>query len=151
MTRTLIKIRDHAKNEQSFSVDSGVDLTAANFDTEKAKSDALVSAISGVTLGVVADQQLIAERSTDSAAATSVSATIYTDWIIEYTDSITGTGLYRTRIGTPDITNADLTLPFSNDADLSNAAWVTFKDAFEGYVNTPQGNAASITAIYLAD
>lgn len=150
MTRTTITLRDHAKRTQTVSFDSGTALNAANFDAQKTLSDALVAAIGGVCNGVVADKALIAERVQSDNTPTDGSATIYTDWIVEYTDASTGVGTYRTRIGTPNL-DAALRQTFSNEADLSNAAWVAFVDAFQNYVKTPSGNAASIQRIYLAD
>jgi len=135
---------------RQFSFDSPI-ITAANHDAMKSDHDALVAAIADVTLGeldfeeFVADREQVRPRVKPSVAA----AQAHITWIVTYIDDVTD-AVSHVQIPTADLSDTTLFMPNSVMWDPSDAKWVTFIAAFEGYVLSPAGNAVSLQSVELS-
>ena len=145
--RTTITYQDHSREKATVSVE-GIDLTAANFDAQAAAVNALANAIQGITLG--AEVQLVMGNvgAGTLVPPTNPAAQRENKWLVSYVDSGNPTRTLNSEVPCADITDEDLRLPNSDEADLDHADMAAFVAAFEAYVRAPfTGNAVEVQKI----
>lgn len=117
------------------------DVTNANLDTIDTLSSALKSAIDGVTLGNINKRVLNAiDAVEDPGPSTDPLSGREAKWRLILQDSVTGEQFF------PEIPCADFSgtklQTNSDQANLSDAAWVSLKGAIDGNYNSPNtGNS----------
>lgn len=145
--RIRMSIIDWDGQKRQFSFDTDI-VTAANHDGEKSDHDALVAAILDVTLGNLDFEEFVADREQIRPVIKGAvaAAQVNVEWVVTYVD-LTTTATYNVRIPTADITDDTLFATASHLWDPTDAKWVTFIAAFEAHVESPDGNATSISQV----
>jgi len=149
-SRVGLKIVDYDGDTQSMSFE-GVTGTAANFTAQETLRAALITALQGIILGntqqtffeaVITD--FVVANPTDPFAQTNI------QWIIEYSDDVTG-GVYTTRLGTADLSLSDTLYNGAPALSIdTGGAGEAVKDALEAW-GRHNGNAITVTAIYFRE
>jgi len=139
-----ISMRDYSGETSSFAV-LGADMSAATYNDILNDIADLEDAIEGVTLGTIARGVIEAVVTEGSQAnPTNVWAQRENKWMIEYADTVTG-DVFRRELPTADLS---LLRPGSELMDLSTGAGLAFKEAFEAYVTSEDGNPVEIQRVY---
>lgn len=152
-------VRDYSRELASFNFPV-TQVTAGNIAGLLTLGSAFEVAVSNVILGIEAKRKLVAFNNLDVAVPLSSAAQRELAWVVHYhdneqyfdapTNSIFNEN-YGTpetmRIPTPDITDDTLLQPNSDLADLTDARWVAFKAAFEGFVLSQGGGDVVIDYI----
>ena len=138
---------DYDNQRRQFSFPTTV-VTAANHDAQKTLHDALIAALDDVTLGARDFEEFVGDREEirPLVAAAAASAQVNIEWVIRYTDDVTGAEA-NVRVPTADITDTTLFAPNSNLWDPTDAKWVQFVTDFEAYVLSEDGNAVSVQQV----
>lgn len=142
-SKLVLSYVDYDEETSSVGV-RGVDFTAANFDAQVALQDALVTAISGVTIAnQYKTQRIAAAVETAKTLPTDPYAQRETKWLVRYTDNVNSNG-----DGSFEIPGADLSLLITNGKtmDVSAGAGAAFVTAFEAYARSKLGNAVTFVS-----
>jgi len=124
--------------------------TSANFDTITAEISSLLAALQGITVGNVNTTRFVAQaNSVTPGAPASPSAQRELKWLMQLTDDSTGAKIQR-EVPTADIVTAGLLIAGTDQADLSDAAWVAVKAAIDGiFINPDTGNTVTLVGARL--
>lgn len=123
------------------------DADAATHDARLAEVVALEDSIEAISELNLTRTDFIIERDDTGAGKPSVQAAqVNIEWKVIYVDDTTG-ALETLRIGGAKLTLADVLLPGSNVADLSQTEMAAFVTAFEALVLSDAGNAVSIQQV----
>lgn len=152
MGKYIMTYRDYGPvGERSTSIFKGPDLTAANFDAEKALQETLRDAVEAISLGtLVKAVTVVKEVPYPDTNPASPFAQRENKWLVRYTDTVTGDK------ASLEIPCADLALldPNAGDkADMSDADVAAFVAAFEAYVLSPgsgtRGNTEVVEIVFV--
>lgn len=144
--RFTLKQIDYDKDTRQFSVPI-TEVTAANHDSIKGLVIALQLAIADISTlnqpyyDFTADRQIVSPV----PPSTPISQ-VNIEWKVSYVDDVTG-DVHTLRIGGADLTLADVLLPSSNVADLTQTEIAAFVAAFEAVVLSDAGNAVTVQQI----
>jgi hypothetical protein len=143
-----LKVLDQTLETQEHTIYTPV-LTSANIVAQRALQATYQTAVDGVVIGVIIKSTTTADVATEDAPVPPVdgSAQREMEWLVIYEDAVTF-AIDKIRIGTPDL-NPSLRRPNQQIADLTNAAWVAYKAAFEAAAKSRLGNPVSIVSIIL--
>jgi len=157
-----MSIRDYSRELASFQFPV-TEITAANLPGMLTLGGALESAVQDVILGVEAKKKLVAFENLDVSLPTSSVAQRELAWVVHYHDSEEffdaptnsipneNYGAKETmRIPTAKVTDAALLQPNSDMAALTEARWIAFISAFEGFVLSRGGGDVTIDYIELS-
>lgn len=148
---------DREKSPMGFNTAA---ITAASLPATLTQFGNLRTAIQGIVLGVVSNEDLYVNRTKlTNVPPTDPSAQRERKWLVKYEDTtqffdapvnaIPNAGyqkLFNVEIGTADFTAANL--PNNGDeADLTNAAIAAFVTAFEALARSPYGGAVNVVQI----
>lgn len=124
--------------------------TNANFDAITGEISALLAALQGVTLGNIQRTRFVAQiNDVTPGSAASPTAQREMKWLLQLEDDVTGEVIQR-EIPTADIATAGLLVPGTDQADITNAAWVAVKTAIEGNFKNPRtGNDITLIGAIL--
>lgn len=147
-SRLTLKLIDFDRDTIQVSFD-GADSSAGTYTADLAAAEALADAIEGVTLGTRVERNFIADREYNATPTPPGSALAQTNiqWVAEYTDNVNGR-VFRTRIGTADLTLATTIVNGVPSMPLGAGAGSALKTAFEAYVLSEDGNAVTLQAVY---
>lgn len=114
-------------------------LTAANFDAQNTKANALESATEALTLGVVKSQSIAVQKFVNSGYPAGV-ANRGSKWIITATNAAGKLFTYTIPAAlTTGNVNSD-----NSTANLASSAWAAYKTAFEAVATDPNGGALTL-------
>jgi len=136
--------RDYDGEPSSFRVNSAL-LTSGNIVAQTAAASALLTALAGITIGIIAKNQLIAYNTTlSSVLPTNPIAQRESKWLVLSQDNVTHK-LFRNEIPTADLTL--LTNHSEFITDFTPAALAAFKTAWEAFVLSEDGNACTLISL----
>lgn len=120
-------------------------LTIAAFLTQFA---ALRTAVEGIALGELSDDQWVGDSTNYAAAApTDPNAQRERKWLVQY-EGTTSHTLYTTTIPTANLAGTDFLVPGTDEADLTTTEIAAFVTAFEAIAKTPYQEAVNVINIY---
>lgn len=136
-----IQFRDYSDESSHTSFETD-DITAANIDTVETLAASLITAIQGVVAGSVRSRRTVLDTTiVDAGLPATAVAQREVRWRLELADSVTGERIYR-ELATANLADIDLFAANSDDANMSDAAWVSLKSAIDGNYNNPKtGNS----------
>jgi len=149
-SRESITLVDYDGDKKTTSFE-GVTGTAANFTAQETLRAALITAIQAIVLGETTNTSFAAVVTDFTVALpTDAFAQVNIQWIVEYSDDVTGL-VYTTSIGTANLALSDT---LYNGAPalsvLTGGAGEDLKDALEAY-GRHNGNAITVNAIYFRE
>jgi len=141
-------VQDYTGERAGHAVDIA-DITAANFaavmDAGGLVAD-YYDALDDIVIGNITKEVISARNiNISSGNAGSVWAQIEIRWYVPYTDDVTGK-VYGRTIPTPDLT---LLAVGTDNMDMTLAAAIAYKAAFEAAVVSPDGNAVTMGVPYV--
>lgn len=149
MTRMTYTQTDYS-GEKTVSTFQVADIDAANFDTNIALIVALESAIGGVTIGSKYRRDVILESPGLTAFPADTEAQRELKWLVTYHDNGNVQRKLNVELGCADVIDSTLLIDNTDMADLDNADWIAFVNAFEAAVKAPwSGNAVTVERIVL--
>jgi hypothetical protein len=124
-----------------------VDADAATHDARLAEVVALEDAIEAISeLNLTRTDFIIERDDTGAGKPTVQAAQVNIEWKVTYVDSTNG-DVETLRIGGAKLTLADVLLPGSNVADLSQTEMAAFVTAFEAVVLSSSANAVEVQSV----
>jgi len=136
--------RDYDKEISTFRVNSAL-LTAGNIVAQTSAASALLTALAGITIGIIAKNTLTAYDTTlSNVIPTNPIAQRESKWLVRSEDNVTHK-IFRNEIPT-----ADLTLLTGNQeyiTDFTPTALADFKTAWEAFVLSEDGNACTLRSL----
>ena len=146
--KAILRYKDYAGQSSSFEFPT-VDLTNANLDATVTLIDAVVSAAADIGLGMLQTKQIIASvTDLSSASASNPAARRELKWLMTFVDLTDGHSETK-EFPAVDVTNADLFVANSEDADLTASEWVSFKSAIQAVIKSNTAHSMSLTAARL--
>jgi len=136
--------------ERSTIAAEGITITAANLDAQEALMDAIISAITGVTSGVLrSTQKVFSDVDLSEALASSEWAQRETKWLLTLYDATANKRFKR------ELPCADLTLLDETETDpalrkslpLAGGAGLALVTAYEAFMISPWGNAVVVESV----
>ena len=149
-SRMGLTVIDYDGDKKTTSFE-GVTGTAANFTAQETLRAAMITELQSIILGNTT-QTAFQAVVTDFTVAnpTDPFAQVNIQWIIEYTDDVTG-GVYQVSLGTADLAQADTLYNGAPALSVSTGgAGEAAKDAIEAYARH-NGNAITVNAIYFRE
>jgi hypothetical protein len=144
-----LKDFDSEKSTCSFRVEQ---IDDTNFAATDALIDTLKTAIEGISAGVeVSDRRMYAYDTVNLVPPLDQGAQRELKWLVRYADAVTHV-LYRVEIPVADTSLLDNTSPDPNTRKslaMDAGPGLTFVDAFEAVVVSPDGNAVTVEQIIL--
>lgn len=134
---------DYSNERSSFEVNVG-DITAVSLPGFLTDFGALRTAVEAITLGVVAKESWIGDRTTlSSTPPTDPLAQRENKWLVRYTGDTSGK-VFQLEIATAELAGGHL-LPMSDFADLTETDMAAFVTEFEGIARTPDDDTETVT------
>lgn len=139
---SIFTLLDFSREKSTVSLYNG-DITAVSIAGFLTQFGALRTAIEGITLGVVQQEQWIGDRTVlSNTPPTNPFAQREMKWLVTYTGDTSG------KIFTLEIPTADLTGRLIEDtdlADMTNTEVAAFVTAFEDIARTPDDDTETVT------
>lgn len=146
-TRAFFSFKDYSGEVSNVSM-RGREMTAENFDAQWALIGALLLEITGVCLGVTQSEGFTYKLRLSNQPSDNGAANRESKWLVTYEDtSVHNQGTYE--LPCADVETEALRLGNTDIADLTQADWIAFVDAFEAYVLSPLGHAVEVVKIQL--
>lgn len=155
-------IRDQTKEIRSHQFPIS-EITAVNYPGILGLATDYEEAVQAVILGVEAKKKIVAFENIDTAVPSNGNAQVEMAWVVHYHDNeeffdAPTNAIYNEqygkpetiRIPTPDAGTLALRQTNSDLADMSNALWVAYKAAFEGFALSKGGGDVVIDFIELS-
>lgn len=155
-------IRDQTKELASHTFPI-TEVTAGNYSGLLTLGGAYEDAVQDVILGVEAKKKIVAFENLDISVPTDGNAQVEMAWVVHYHDSEEffdaptnsifneNYGVPQTlRIATPNAGDTDLRVPNSDLALLTEARWVAFIAAFQGFALSQGGGDVAVDYIELS-
>lgn len=158
--RLGFSLLDYSREKKSFSIATG-EVTAVSLPGLLTEVGDLRSAIEGITLGVVSDEQLqVFNTNLSNTPPTSALAQVESCWLVQYEDNLPffddpvnaipneGYGrLFTVTIPTAEIATAGRLLANSDEANLAETGMAAFVTAFEATARSPYGGTVNVVKI----
>lgn len=147
MGRLILRFADRDNDRKQISFPT-LDNLGADYTTALGLASDLQTAIEAVTTGVIDTSAYVRDENfvANPTLPTSGFAQNTIQWLVTYTDNVDGSR-QTVSIPTADLGTAGLLLPASQFADLTNAAWIAFTDAFEAFVRSDSNNNVTVISV----
>lgn len=134
---------DYSNERSSMKVNVGA-ITALSIGGFLTDFGALRAAIEGITLGVVAQEAWVGDRTTlSNTPPTDPEAQREKKWLVRYVGNTSGK-VFQLEIPTAELGGGHL-LPMSDFADLTETDMAAFVTAFEDIARTPDSDTETVT------
>lgn len=134
---------DYSNERSSTTVNVGA-ITAVSIIGFLTDFGALRTAIEGITLGVVAQEAWVGDRTVlSNTPPTDPEAQREKKWLVRYVGDTSGK-VYQLEIPTAELAGGHL-LPMSDFADLTETDMAAFVTAFEDIARTPDDDTETVT------
>lgn len=141
--RLGLKFIDHGR-EKSTAEFRGVTLTAANFNAQVALQDALSAAVQDITLGNLNQLQRVVDQTDGTnAAPASQNAQRERKFLVSFEDNV---NFRRHTLELPTADNS-LLIPNTDELNITAGAGQAWKDAFEAFQLSPDGNSVTVLKV----
>lgn len=135
-----ITLMDHDEEKSSFRFNFGP-ITVGTLVGFLSQFGALRTAVEGITLGVVTQEQWVGDTTKFNAAPPADKvARRETKWLVRYQDTV-NFSVYTAEIPTAD---PSLTEDNSEEVDITAGAPAAFVSAFEAIARSPEGNGVNV-------
>jgi hypothetical protein len=143
-SKLTISILDYDKETSTVAI-RGDDVTAGTFTAQEALSDAIVTAISGVSLGTLyKNERTYAVNESAKTPPAAKFAQRETKWLVSYTDNTNPTGDGSFEIPCADL---DLLVGNSKELPLGSGAGAALVSALQAGMVSKLGNPITITRV----
>ena len=144
MGRFTLSFTDYDRERSAVSVNVG-DITSGVFDALVTSTNALQSAIEGVSLGLATSKQLATKEllAAPDEAPDDKLAQREAKWLVRAYDGIT----FASMTFESPCANLDLLQENSKRMDISSGAGLTLKNAIEDTVKSPNGNDVVVVEV----
>lgn len=148
MSRAIITIRDFSRETSNLDIET-VDVTAANLVAQTTAFDNFITAVQGVTRGVVARRVHIAtDEVVSSAIPTDENSQVEWKWLVRGRDTVNGKA-YTRSVPCADPTGRLVTGTDRMSFEVGQTENLAFRTAFEAFARSIDGNTIAVEEVVI--
>lgn len=148
MGRAIVTLRDFSRETSNIDVDI-VPVNAGNLAAQSTALGTFITALQGVTRGVVARRVLVAEDvDVSSAIPTDENSQVEWKWLVRGRDTVNGKA-YTRSIPCADPTGRLVTGTDRMSFEVGQDANIAFRTALEAFVRSVDGNTIAVEEVII--